>query len=126
MASSAAAADFAASLPSSARYGSAAAIAVAARVDGSMKSSLWDATNATIERPSISPIAVISGTRDHPHHAPSPFWIEPTHPIQPNNKIGRDEYGFTGGLTIVKDYVAGWRQRAQEMFVPRDFEKRGK
>ena len=30
----------------------------------------------------------------------------------------RDEYGFTGGLTIVKDYAAGWRQRAQEMFVP--------
>jgi transposase len=30
----------------------------------------------------------------------------------------RDEYGFTGGLTIVKDYVAGWRQRGQEMFVP--------
>src|SRR6266571_5105378 len=29
----------------------------------------------------------------------------------------RDEYGFTGGITIVKDYVAGWRQRAQEMFV---------
>ena len=23
----------------------------------------------------------------------------------------RDEYGFTGGITIVKDYVAGWRQR---------------
>ena len=30
----------------------------------------------------------------------------------------RDGYGFTGGITIVKDYVAGWRQRAQEMFVP--------
>jgi transposase len=30
----------------------------------------------------------------------------------------RDENGFTGSLTIVKDYVAGWRQRAQEMFVP--------
>jgi transposase len=30
----------------------------------------------------------------------------------------RDEHGFTGGMTIVKDYVAGWRQRAQEMFVP--------
>ena len=30
----------------------------------------------------------------------------------------RDEYGFTGGITIVKDYVAGWRQRAQEMYVP--------
>jgi len=30
----------------------------------------------------------------------------------------RGEYGFTGGITIVKDYVAGWRQRAQEMFVP--------
>ena len=30
----------------------------------------------------------------------------------------RDEHGFAGGMTIVKDYVAGWRQRAQEMFVP--------
>jgi transposase len=30
----------------------------------------------------------------------------------------RDEYRFTGGITIVKDYVAGWRQRTQEMFVP--------
>jgi transposase len=30
----------------------------------------------------------------------------------------RDEHGFTGGITIVKEYVAGWRQRAQEMFVP--------
>ena len=30
----------------------------------------------------------------------------------------RDEHGYAGGLTIVKDYVAGWRQRAQEMFVP--------
>ena len=29
-----------------------------------------------------------------------------------------DEHGFTGGITIVKDYVAGWHQRAQEMFVP--------
>src|ERR1700726_2426609 len=30
----------------------------------------------------------------------------------------RNEYGFTGGITIVKDYVAGWHRRAQEMFVP--------
>jgi transposase len=30
----------------------------------------------------------------------------------------RDEYGFTGRITIVKDYVAGWRQRTLEMFVP--------
>lgn len=30
----------------------------------------------------------------------------------------RDEHGFKGGITIVKDYVAGWRQRSQEMFVP--------
>jgi hypothetical protein len=29
-----------------------------------------------------------------------------------------DEHGFTGGITIVNDYVAGWRQRTQEMFVP--------
>lgn len=30
----------------------------------------------------------------------------------------RDEHGFTGGITIVKDYVAGWQQRSAEMFVP--------
>ena len=30
----------------------------------------------------------------------------------------RDEHGFTGRITIVKNYVAGWRQRGQEMFVP--------
>src|SRR5512134_2871559 len=30
----------------------------------------------------------------------------------------RDEHGFTGGITIVKDYVSGWRQRSQEVFVP--------
>ena len=30
----------------------------------------------------------------------------------------RDEHGFTGGITIVRSYVAGWRQRTQEMFVP--------
>ncbi len=30
----------------------------------------------------------------------------------------RDEQGYTGGLTIVKDYVAGSRQRSREMFVP--------
>lgn len=30
----------------------------------------------------------------------------------------RDEYGFTGGYTIVKDYVRGRRRRTREMFVP--------
>src|SRR5213079_2600562 len=30
----------------------------------------------------------------------------------------RDEHGYAGRLTIVKDYVALWRQRAQAMFVP--------
>jgi transposase len=30
----------------------------------------------------------------------------------------KDEHGFTGGVTIVKDYVAGWQQRSREMFVP--------
>ena len=30
----------------------------------------------------------------------------------------RDEHGFTGKVTIVKDYVAGLRRRTQEMFVP--------
>ena len=30
----------------------------------------------------------------------------------------RDEHAFAGGITIVKDYVAGWRQRSREMFAP--------
>jgi transposase len=30
----------------------------------------------------------------------------------------RDEHGYSGGITIVKDYVALCRQRSQEMFVP--------
>jgi len=30
----------------------------------------------------------------------------------------RDEHGYKGGITIVKDYVAGSRQRSREMFVP--------
>jgi len=30
----------------------------------------------------------------------------------------RYEHFFTGGITIVKDYVAGWHQRSREMFVP--------
>ena len=30
----------------------------------------------------------------------------------------RDEYGFTGKITIVKDYICGVRQRQREMFVP--------
>lgn len=30
----------------------------------------------------------------------------------------RDEYGFEGGITIVKDYICGVRQRRREMFVP--------
>ena len=29
-----------------------------------------------------------------------------------------DEYGFTGGYTIVKDYVRERRRRSREMFVP--------
>jgi transposase len=30
----------------------------------------------------------------------------------------RDEYHFTGGITIVKDYIFAARQRQREMFVP--------
>jgi len=30
----------------------------------------------------------------------------------------RDEYGFAGGITIVKDYICGAQQRQREMFVP--------
>ena len=30
----------------------------------------------------------------------------------------RDEHGFEGGITIVKDYICGVRQRQREMYVP--------
>ncbi len=30
----------------------------------------------------------------------------------------RDEHGFTGGRTIVRDYVAGARVRSKEVFIP--------
>jgi len=30
----------------------------------------------------------------------------------------RDEYCFSGKIAIVKDYISGWRQRTQEIFVP--------
>ena len=30
----------------------------------------------------------------------------------------RDEHGYTGGLTVVKDAVAAWRLRSAEVFVP--------
>ena len=30
----------------------------------------------------------------------------------------RDEYGFAGGITIVKDYIFAARQRQREMYVP--------
>ncbi len=30
----------------------------------------------------------------------------------------RDEHGFTGGITIVKDYILATKQRQREMFVP--------
>ncbi len=30
----------------------------------------------------------------------------------------RDEYGFAGGITIVKDYIFAARQRQREMFIP--------
>ena len=30
----------------------------------------------------------------------------------------RDEYGFAGGITIVKDYIFAARQRQREMFMP--------
>ena len=30
----------------------------------------------------------------------------------------RDEHGYTGGMTLVKDAVAAWKQRSREVFLP--------
>src|SRR5690606_36796024 len=70
---------------------------------------------AEVRRPKLDPfIPIIEGwheadrsmPRKQPHTAKRVF-----HRL-------RDECGFTGGYTIIKDYIRGREQRGQEVFVP--------
>jgi len=66
-------------------------------------------------RPKLEPfIGVIEAMLDEDTRRPS----KQRHTSKRIFERLRDEHGFAGGMTIVKDYVAGWYQRSREMFVP--------
>jgi transposase len=66
-------------------------------------------------RPKLEPfIGVIDAMLDEDTRRPS----KQRHTSKRIFERLRDEHGFAGGMTIVKDYVAGWYQRSREMFVP--------
>lgn len=66
-------------------------------------------------RPKLEPfIGVIEAMLDEDTRRPS----KQRHTSKRIFERLRDEHGFAGGITIVKDYVAGWYQRSREMFVP--------
>ena len=66
-------------------------------------------------RPKLEPfIGVIEAMLDEDTRRPS----KQRHTSKRIFERLRDEHSFAGGMTIVKDYVAGWYQRSREMFVP--------
>ena len=66
-------------------------------------------------RPKLEPFpGVIDRILEDDHHAPR----KQRHTAKRIFERLRDEYGFDGGYTIVKDYVREHRRRTKEMFVP--------
>ena len=66
-------------------------------------------------RPKLEPYTgVIDRILDDDHHVPR----KQRHTAKRIFERLRDEYGFGGGYTTVKDYVREHRRRSQEMFVP--------
>src|ERR1700722_6254731 len=66
-------------------------------------------------RPKLDPfVAVIEGILEEDKGRPA----KQRHPARAIFERLRDEHGYIGGLTIVKDYVLSQRQRRREMFVP--------
>ena len=66
-------------------------------------------------RPKLEPYTgVIDRILDDDHHVPR----KQRHTAQRIFERLRDEYGFGGGYTTVKDYGREHRRRSQEMFVP--------
>lgn len=68
-----------------------------------------------IKRPKLDGfVGVIDGILDADRSAPR----KQRHTAKRLFQCLRDEYGFTGGYTIIKDYVRDRERRQQEMFVP--------
>jgi transposase len=66
-------------------------------------------------RPKLDPfLGVIDAILADDMHAP----VKQRHTAKRIFERLRDEHGYTGGATVVKDYVAGARIKAREMFVP--------
>lgn len=66
-------------------------------------------------RPKLDPfLGVIDAILAGDMHAP----VKQRHTAKRIFERLRDEHGYTGGATVVKDYVAGARIKAREMFVP--------
>jgi transposase len=66
-------------------------------------------------RPKLDPfLGVIDAILADDMHAP----VKQRHTARRIFERLRDEHGYTGGATVVKDYVAGARIKAREMFVP--------
>ena len=68
-----------------------------------------------VRRPKLEPyIGVIEGILEEDRGAPK----KQRHTVKRIYDRLREEHGFTGGYTIVKDYVRERRRRTREMFVP--------
>jgi hypothetical protein len=66
-------------------------------------------------RPKLDPfIGIIDRILQEDHDRPA----KQRHTSQRIFERLRDEHGYAGGVTIVKDYVLGQRQRQREVFVP--------
>ena len=66
-------------------------------------------------RPKLEPFTgVIDRILDGDHHVPK----KQRHTAKRIYERLRDEYGFDGGYTVVKDYVREHRRQTKEMFVP--------
>ena len=67
------------------------------------------------KRPKLEPFTgVIDRILESDHHAPR----KQRHTAKRIHERLRDEYGFDGGYTTVKDYVREHRRQTKEMFVP--------
>ena len=67
------------------------------------------------KRPKLEPFTgVIDRILESDHHAPR----KQRHTAKRTHERLRDEYGFDGGYTTVKDYVRERRRQTKELFVP--------
>ena len=68
-----------------------------------------------VAKPKLGPLlSVIDAILDEDRSAP----VKQRHSAKRIFERLRDEHGYSGGLTMVKDAVQAWRQKRSEVFVP--------